>query len=973
MDEPEHELRLRPGFVQLTPREHDVLALLQRGLSNREISKALFISTATTASHVRSILSKLGVPNRTAAVAAVMPAASAAPLPRFQAVPQEPAPAGHFVGRAAELATLRDEIELVSSGARRLVLIAGEPGVGKTRLAQEGARFAARRGLLCLWGRNHEASGAPPYWQWLEAGRAYLQSGPGALQALALDSRALARLRLLFSEAVAPGVDVAETAIGTSPELARFQLWDAYAAFLRAIAARQPLFVVLEDLQWADGPSLQLLRHCARALEDSPLLVVGTYRDSEHGHRSPLEETLAALRRECGFERIVLGGLSRDDVAAYLQRRTGLEPSSLLVDELYEKTEGNPFFVGEIVQLIMRRNAAGTSSSSGVIPDGVRDALNHQLARLLPATGEVLRTAAIIGRDFTYGLLAETLGSRPDELVGPLEEALSARIIEEMPGAAGQYRFRHALVLESILAGMSSARRAEGHGRVGIAMERHYGPATAGRAAQLAAHFIAAAAISPAYRSPALHHSMAAGAQAEATYAWAEAARHYEACLKLSVANDQGAHRDRADMQLKLGRCLAYAGDWRRSWAVLMAARDAFRSLGDEAAAARTTLVLSLNIANPERNRSLLEDALRNVAGRDLELEARIIARLVDRGWARAADRGALIARARQLARALGLADVLATVGAVEATEAVERRHPGAEATAARAIEALVPVGQLESAAWLKFHLGIMAIRTRDLAAGEIAMREAFEFARRYGITAIEITALIRLTGLALARLDDRRFEELAALVAIPNFCIATQRAYRLMLAGRFEDAVGALPAFGEGGRNPMFEVQLGSGRVRVFHDIGQLDRARAEFAELMTWLDNARAAGIRYEQVVLYLVTEMDDSLLALASDDLLDHLYEISGQVHLNWDPVQPRSLARVRAQIALQLGKAEEARALFEQALAWASAERLPAEHARSLEGLGDVARGHGDLLAAGRYMDEASEIANRHGFLLLRHRQ
>ena len=261
-----------------------------------------------------------------------------------------PAASAVFVGREAELARLDTALDEALGGQGRLVLVAGEPGIGKTRLAQELGSRARERGGRLLWGRCYEGDGAPAYWPWVQVLRAYAaERAPSALAAeLGKGASVVAQLIPEVADALPdlPALPVPE------PELARFQFFDAVSTLLRAASRAAPLVVVVDDLHWADHSSLVLLQFLTRELGAARLLLIGTYRDMEVNRLHPLNDTLAEVVREPVTTRLVLQGLGQAEVARCISEVTGVEPAADLVAAVHDRTEGNPFFVIEVVRLL---------------------------------------------------------------------------------------------------------------------------------------------------------------------------------------------------------------------------------------------------------------------------------------------------------------------------------------------------------------------------------------------------------------------------------------------------------------------------------------------------------------------------------------------------------------------------------------------------------------------------------------------
>ena len=383
---------------------------------------------------------------------------------------------GVFVGRQREMGDLKACLEDALSGRGRLVTLVGEPGIGKTRTAQELATYAGLRGAQVLWGRSYEEQGVPPYWPWVQAIRSYVRE------------RDLEQLR---SEMGAGAADIAEVvsdvrerlpglqpALELDPDQARFRLFDAITAFLKSASQRQPLVLVLDDLHWADQPSLMLLQFVARELGGARLLLVGTYRDVELSRQHPLAEALGKLTRERLFQRVLLRGLTQEDVGRFIEMAAGVTPPSALVTSVYTQTEGNPLFVTEVVRLLVQEGelsaekARETDSWTIRIPEGVREVIGRRLNRLSQRCNEALTVASILGREFTMAQLKPLVEEvTEDRLFEILEEALAARVIEELPQSVGRYQFTHALIQETLTAELSLTRRVRLHARIAQALE----------------------------------------------------------------------------------------------------------------------------------------------------------------------------------------------------------------------------------------------------------------------------------------------------------------------------------------------------------------------------------------------------------------------------------------------------------------------------------------------------------------------
>ncbi|MEE9234489.1 MAG: AAA family ATPase, partial [Candidatus Acidoferrales bacterium] len=468
---------------------------------------------------------------------------------------------GVFVGRQQEMGDLKAALEDALSGRGRLVTLVGEPGIGKSRTAQELATYAGLRHAQVLWGRCYEGEGAPPYWPWVQAIRSYVQDrdaeelrsemGAGAADIAGIVSDVSAKL---------PGL---ATPPDLEPEQARFRLFDSMTAFLKSASRRQPLVLVLDDLHWADHPSLLLLEFVARELAGSRLLVIGTYRDMELSRRHPLSLTLGELNRERLFQRVLLRGLAQEDVGRFIDLVSGIAPPRGMVEAVHRQTEGNPLFVTEVVRLLVQegeltQEKAGQRDSWSVrIPEGVREVIGRRLDRLSQRCNEALTIASVVGREFELSQLSPLIQDMSeDRLLEVLDEALGARVIEEMPQAMERYQFTHALIQEILANELSAARRVRLHARIAESLETLYGEGAEAHAPELAHHFSEAQSVLGTDRT--VHYSLLSGERALAAYAHEDALTHFREGLtargiELS-GNEVATDEEAAELLFGLGR-----------------------------------------------------------------------------------------------------------------------------------------------------------------------------------------------------------------------------------------------------------------------------------------------------------------------------------------------------------------------------------------------------------------------------------
>ncbi|MBZ4557629.1 AAA family ATPase [Mycobacterium avium subsp. hominissuis] len=463
---------------------------------------------------------------------------------------------GPFVGRGRELDGLLSAWQSTLAGDMQAVLIAGEPGVGKTRLAGEWSRRAYEQGAVVLYGRCDEDLGAP-YQPFAEALRMLVPClGPDRLRGL----RGVEALLPLV-----PGLtDVLPdlpTPTRADPDTERYALFDAVVALLAAVSAGAPVVLVLDDLHWAAKPTLLLLRHLLRFGEHARVQVVGTYRSTDLDRSHPLAAMLADLHRSAGFEpsnRLQLNGLDEQDVAAYVAE-AGYDDDEL-ARALASVTGGNPFF---LIQALHHVDESGGRWDQSTLPQGVREAVSRRLSRLSPETNKALATAAVIGSRFALELVESVVG---EDQVDAFDEACQAGIVIEEPG--GRYRFNHAIVRQSLLAELSSVRRMRLHQRIATTLENQPG-AEDELLAELAHHYFECAWAGNAAK--AVQYCRRAADQAMTRLGYEGAADLYDRALHaLEEIDDELPDRDDQVTELLIARCEA-----------LLAAGDVGSAVGD--------------------------------------------------------------------------------------------------------------------------------------------------------------------------------------------------------------------------------------------------------------------------------------------------------------------------------------------------------------------------------------------------------
>ena len=485
-----------------------------------------------------------------------------------------------FVGRDHEIEQGLAVLEDVLAGRGRLLLLAGEPGIGKSRMADVLATRAKDRGVRVLWGRCWEAGGAPAFWPWVQSLRSLIRhlSADQLRAQMAAGAADIAQLlpevRAVLGDLLVPS--------GLDPDAARFRLFDSTATFLKNAADTQPLMLVLDDLQVADTPSLLLLQFIAGALGDDHLFVVGAYRDTEVRPDHPLSATLTQLAREHGVRTLALKGLGESDVARFIAGIAGSSPQQQVVRTVHDATEGNPLFLGEVVRLLVEEgrldegiSGAGTRLS---VPRSVSDVIGQRLGHLSDRSVHILTLASVFGREFSLDGVSHLADLSLDETFEALEEALAARVVTDVPGARGRLRFSHVIVRESLYDEMGRTRRLQLHRQAAQVLERLYRNDLEHHLAELAHHYFEG--VPGGDLEKAIAYARMAGDQAVSLLAYEEAVRLYRMALQGIDLRNTADQQERCDVLLALGDAEARAGDQPGSKETFLQAADLGRSIG---------------------------------------------------------------------------------------------------------------------------------------------------------------------------------------------------------------------------------------------------------------------------------------------------------------------------------------------------------------------------------------------------------
>ena len=455
-----------------------------------------------------------------------------------------------FVGRTRELSELRAALEQSIAGRGSCFLISGEPGIGKTRLADELANHARARGVRVVWGRCWQEDGAPAYWPWLQILRACLDSIDPEQRRSILESEVTPHIAEDIAQIIPelrPMLEPRRSASAPKldPEQARFRMFDSVTSLLKQFARSQAMLFVLDDLHDADQPSLMMLRFVARQLAETGILIVGTHREAEVRRSPPLSKLIGDLNHDA--RSISLAGFSEVETAELVERSGIQTADGQLVSRLHAATDGNPLFVDGIVRLLIAEHSSGDQASSDrdfKIPDSVREAIGQRLTALSDEANSLLKAAAAIGNEFEAGLCERVVGLSAELLHRRLDEASGGGIAKSL--GQGRYRFAHPLIRSAIYDGLGAAERVELHHQIAVALEALYRENVEDHLAELAHHFRQAGIVEEA-----VDYSTRAGEAALAAYAFEEAARHWEAALNLMESQGvEPLRRARLEMRL---------------------------------------------------------------------------------------------------------------------------------------------------------------------------------------------------------------------------------------------------------------------------------------------------------------------------------------------------------------------------------------------------------------------------------------
>ena len=883
-----------------------------------------------------------------------------------------------FVGRATELSHLRVRWKEAAGGRRSLVLLGGEPGVGKTRLAAGLAKELHADGALVLGGRCEEDMGVP-YQPFVEALRHYVNHAPHPRR-LGRHAGELVRVVPEIAELV-PNLP---EPLRTDPETERYRLFEAIADWLADVSVESPALLVLDDLQWAAKPTLLLLRHVLLSPEAMQILVVATYRDTELHRGNPFAEFLADLPRLDGAERVAIAGIDAVDVAAYLEAAAGhdLDAAGVaLADEVWRETQGNCFFVTEVLRNLVESGAIeerdgrwSTTARTVPIPEEVRDVVARRLARLPDPAGRVLAYASVAGLEFDPAVVRAAGGFTDDELLAGLDSAIAARLVVEVPGPVPRNRFAHALVRDTLYGALSAARRQSTHRRMAEAIEAIQVGHLDDFLPALTHHWVQVGT----EPEKALGYATRAGDRALAQLAFDEAAGFFAQVLTLVGADDPR----RVELLISLGDAQRRAGEAAHRDTLLEAARLA-QALGDgdglaRAALASSRLGYTSSAGSLDQGRvAALEAALAAAGTTATSVHARLLATLgLELVYTpQRARRVRLSDEAVALARQLGDPAVLAQVllprfWTIIASPTLDERL----ANTAELLELTDRIGDPVLVFLARWQRARVMFEAGDVPSAAAELDRAESLSGELGQPTFRWMAMTLRVGhvLLAGRLEaaDRLIDEMYALGSASGqpdtmAFLVVQRALLRYEQGRLEELEPLLT-----GLLPRFPAVPGlAGYVALFHtEAGRLGEARQIIAPLAVsgFELPADAPQLNFLTVVAEVLRALDDRELAGVLYDVLlpaaPH-FSVAGGVTTG-------CTAHHLGVLATMLGRFPEAEEHFDFAAATHERAGAPAHLGRTRSEWARMRltrRGPGDVDEAKRLLDHALTDATALGLV------
>ena len=745
--------------------------------------------------------------------------------------------AAGFFGREEELAVMGAAWQRARTGSRQVMLVAGEAGIGKTRIIGEFARRCLSAATTLVGHCDEEA--LTPYQPFVEALTQLLDRFSDAELAQQMRHGDLTPEVARLVPNLTAGLPELDSGAVVDPESERFRLFQAVDRLFSSAAKRTPLLILLDDLHWADKSSLLLLRHLARGAPSTAMLLIGTYR-GDGVERTPLGALLADLQRDQGAARLTLRGLTVEDAGRLVEAITGRRPARAFMKSLTSETSGNPFFIREVVQHL--KDAGELDQVDGskpalhaartFVPESVKEVINQRLVRLSEQCKRALSLASVLGREFRLDVLARVGAFNEDDVLDALEAAQAAGLIVEEHGVQGRFSFSHALIREVLYEKLSETRRIRLHSRIGEVLENS-SPADAVPLADLAYHFVQAASLNGYER--AVDYATRAAREATGSLAHEEAAHFYELALRALAYRAATREIDdlRADLHAKRGNALASVGNW-------PAAKEAFQAAlefqDSSRLERRAELLLKLGMVHfwlldVAALRPLVTEALslaEQVARKDLAAEAL--------GWlGRAAQADGNLEAAMEVdRRALAMPGARMTGALVYSplTLYLAGELPSALKLSRKILDESRSSGESGALIYALTHCGLALAATGQYSEAAATFDEAREFARSCGAFPLVARATAMSAGWRLDVFDFAKAEALQ--------CEAREIAYEAaFVPSQASAGIDLLMCFARQGNPGRAESLLQEVEDAVLHARGwhewmfrmRLEQAQAELA----------------------------------------------------------------------------------------------------------------------------------------------
>ena len=673
LDEELYELRRKGVALRLEPKAFDVLLHLVRHrdhvVTKDELLNAVWSGDYVTESVLPKAVNAVRTALRDDSARAAYVATVRGRGYRFVAAVEErgtraaaqssldpvrEAPAGapdpdFFFGRDAIMAELVRDLERAQAGRGGVVLLSGDAGIGKTTTFEKFCEEAKARGARVLVGRSSDSGGAPAFWPWTQILRALL-AGDAEVDT----SPELAAIVPELAEEMQADADS-----GEDPD--RFRLFETAVEVLRRAAAGGALVIGIEDLHLADTPSLMLLQFAVQAIASEPILIVASCRDLDLEISHPLRRTLGEVVSQAHGRRVPIEGLAEEEVRDFLEGILGSRPRRALAAAVFEKTEGNPFFIREVARLLLAADETDLDAQVEMVrvamPRSVREALAQRLAGLPDACQELLTIGAVVGREFSVTLLEYVTGRASEEIWSDLEPAFAAHILADSAAAPLSCAFTHSLIAEGLYQEVPPRRRPRLHLAVAEGLEKLHADDIEPVLSELAWHFYSAIPHAP--RERAIEYSLRAARRSDGRLAYEKSAAICERLIELLDTDSPGDRETRLEALFLLGDQRLRGGHQRGSREAFEQAAELARALDQPTAVARAAVGCagwSETAGQPDASlRRLLEEALDGLPAEEQLLRMQLLGRLAttDRYYRSRGDRSRLTADAEQIARQL--------------------------------------------------------------------------------------------------------------------------------------------------------------------------------------------------------------------------------------------------------------------------------------------------------------------------------